>query len=269
MDKKPSRPIQILLYSGLALGLVLVFRLVFGGLTGMGAKTILEKERFDSANRAEPSLLELCRGAKTSLEKERRAANGCVTVADKLNAADAGRQAAGQTSGQTSAQPAVFENDKTETMNPEFMQRAIELAAQNIRAGGGPFAAVIVKDGRIVAETGNTVTRSLDPTAHAEVNAIREACRRLQTFELRGCEIYSSCEPCPMCMAAIYWARLDVLYFAATRHDAAQAGFDDDFLYRELPLEYHKRSLPCFNVMAEEGKLPFADWAQYDEKIPY
>ncbi|MDE7150392.1 MAG: nucleoside deaminase [Bacteroidales bacterium] len=154
-------------------------------------------------------------------------------------------------------------------MNPEFMQRAIELAARNIREGGGPFAAVIVKDGRIVAETGNTVTRSNDPTAHAEVNAIREACRRLQTFELRGCEIYSSCEPCPMCMAAIYWARLDTLYFAATRTDAAQAGFDDAFLYEELPLEYRKRSLPCFNVMAEEGKLPFADWARYDEKVPY
>ncbi|MDE5605894.1 MAG: nucleoside deaminase, partial [Bacteroidales bacterium] len=105
-------------------------------------------------------------------------------------------------------------------MNLAFMQRAIELAEQNIRQGGGPFAAVIVKDGRIVAETGNTVTKSLDPTAHAEVNAIREACRRLQTFELSGCEIYSSCEPCPMCMAAIYWARLDKLYFAATRQDA-------------------------------------------------
>lgn len=242
MNKKPSRPVQILLYSALALGLVFVLRLAFGGLTGTGERV-----------------------------REKWSASGRVTLADRLNMADADRRASGQSAPgqQVSGQPAAFENDKTGAMNTEFMRRAIDLAAQNIREGGGPFAAVIVKDGRIVAECGNSVTRSLDPTAHAEVNAIREACRRLQTFELRGCEIYSSCEPCPMCMAAIYWARLDVLYFAATRYDAAQAGFDDDFLYRELPLEYRKRSLPCFNVMAEEGKLPFVDWAQYDEKIPY
>ncbi len=159
--------------------------------------------------------------------------------------------------------------DKTTTMNHEFMQRAIELASENIRKGGGPFAAVIVKDGKIVAQTGNSVTKTLDPTAHAEVNAIREACRKLQTFELRGCEIYSSCEPCPMCMAAIYWARLDKLYFAATRTDASKAGFDDDFLYKELPLNYDQRQLPCAHILGEEGKQPFADWAQYEEKIPY
>lgn len=234
MTRKPSRPVQILLYSGLALGLVFLLKLAFGGLTGTGGQI-----------------------------RERRAAAGRITLADKLNAEAVGMDS---TAGRP---PAVSDHDKTDAMNPEFMQRAIDLAARNIREGGGPFAAVIVKDGRIVAETGNTVTRSLDPTAHAEVNAIREACRRLQTFELSGCEIYSSCEPCPMCMAAIYWARLDVLYFAATRHDAAQAGFDDDFLYRELPLEYRKRRLPCYNVMAEEGKLPFADWARYDEKVPY
>lgn len=227
MNKKPSRPIQILLYSALALGLVFVLRLAFGGLTDTGEH------------------------ARRSRSDDR------VSVVERIDRAEAVRKQARQAM------------EKTADMNPEFMQRAIDLAAQNIREGGGPFAAVIVKDGRIVAECGNSVTRTLDPTAHAEVNAIREACRRLQTFELRGCEIYSSCEPCPMCMAAIYWARLDVLYFAATRHDAAQAGFDDDFLYRELPLEYRKRSLPCFNVMAEEGKLPFVDWARYDEKIPY
>lgn len=227
MNKKPSRPVQILLYSALALGLVFVLRLAFGGLTGTGEH------------------------ARRGRSDDR------VSVVERIDRAEAVRKQARQAM------------EKNADMNPEFMRRAIDLAAQNIREGGGPFAAVIVKDGRIVAECGNSVTRSLDPTAHAEVNAIREACRRLQTFELRGCEIYSSCEPCPMCMAAIYWARLDVLYFAATRYDAAQAGFDDDFLYRELPLEYRKRSLPCFNVMAEEGKLPFVDWAQYDEKIPY
>lgn len=154
-------------------------------------------------------------------------------------------------------------------MNLEFMQRAIALAQENIRQGGGPFAAVIVKDGRVVAECGNSVTRTLDPTAHAEVNAIREACRRLHTYDLRGCDIYASCEPCPMCLAAIYWARLDRLYFAAGREDAARAGFDDDLLYREIPLACEDRSLPTRRVMAEEGKLPFADWARYDEKVPY
>lgn len=224
MAYKPSRPVQILLYSALALGLVLVLRLVFGGLTGAG-----ERLRDRRGNGTAPS------GVAAS-----------ATLA----------------SGQ-------FEPNMDKDMNPDFMRRAIVLAAQNIRAGGGPFAAVIVKDGRIVAETGNTVTRSLDPTAHAEVNAIREACRQLQTFDLSGCEIYSSCEPCPMCMAAIYWARLDALYFAGTRLDAAEAGFDDDFLYKELPLDYEKRSLKCVHIMAEEGKQPFADWARYDEKIPY
>ena len=178
------------------------------------------------------------------------------------------QQERAQRPGHTIAERLSPANDKT-TMKHEFMQRAIDLASENIRRGGGPFAAVIVKDGKIVAETGNTVTKTLDPTAHAEVNAIREACRRLQTFELRGCEIYSSCEPCPMCMAAIYWARLDKLYFAATRTDAAKAGFDDDFLYKELPLSCEQRQLPCAQILGEEGKQPFAHWAQYEEKIPY
>ncbi len=222
MERKPSRPVQILLYVGLALGLVLVLRLAFGGLTDSGERM-----------------------------RERRAAAGRNSVAERLKPT------------------AEAETDKTDVMNLAFMRHAIELAEQNIRQGGGPFAAVIVKDGRIVAETGNTVAKSLDPTAHAEVNAIREACRQLQTFELSGCEIYSSCEPCPMCMAAIYWARLDRLYFAATRQDAAAAGFDDDFLYKEVPLACGERSLPCVNLMADEGKQPFAAWARYEEKIPY
>lgn len=162
-----------------------------------------------------------------------------------------------------------IENKEDIVMNKEFMQRAIELASENIKNGGGPFAALIVKDGKIIAETGNTVTKTNDPTAHAEVNAIREACSKMDTFELKGCQIYSSCEPCPMCMAAIYWARIETVFFAGTRQDAAKAGFDDDFLYKELPLECSERRIPFLNVLAEEGKIPFKEWDKFDKKIPY
>src|ERR1700739_1757870 len=118
--------------------------------------------------------------------------------------------------------------------NPAFMQRAIQLAVENVRAGkGGPFAAVIVRDGEIIGEGANSVTATNDPTAHGEINAIRDACRALNTFALRGCEIYTSCEPCPMCLAAIYWARIDAIYFGSDCDDAARAGFDDWFFYRE------------------------------------
>ena len=123
----------------------------------------------------------------------------------------------------------------------ELMQRAIDLATENVRNGGGPFGAVIVRDGKIVAEGVNRVTSQHDPTAHAEVQAIRQACQALNTFDLTGCDIYSSCEPCPMCLGAIYWAHLDHLFFAGTKNDAARVGFDDAFIYKELPLPIHER----------------------------
>jgi tRNA(Arg) A34 adenosine deaminase TadA len=152
--------------------------------------------------------------------------------------------------------------------NP-FMQAAIELSIRNVREGtGGPFAAVVVKDGRIIATGTNRVTSTNDPTAHAEITAIREACRELNTFQLTGCEIYASCEPCPMCLGAIYWARLAKVHFAATARDAAQAGFDDAFIYRELaaPVE---RQIPTLQVMREEALAAFAEWAAKPDKIPY
>jgi tRNA(Arg) A34 adenosine deaminase TadA len=126
-------------------------------------------------------------------------------------------------------------------MRKDFMQRAIQLSIENIEKGGGPFGAIIVRDGEIIAESANSVTNDNDPTAHAEVNAIREACKKLSTYDLSGCQIFSSCEPCPMCLGAIYWARLDKLHFAASKNDAADSGFDDAFIYEELDLIYEDR----------------------------
>lgn len=153
--------------------------------------------------------------------------------------------------------------------NEQYMQRAIELAVENVGNGGGPFGAVIVKDGKIIAEGVNRVTSQNDPTAHAEVQAIRAACSALHTFDLSGCEIYSSCEPCPMCLGAIYWARLSHLYFAATKADAAKAGFDDAFIYKELPLEIHSRALPTDTLPLAEAQEPFEQWLKNAEKIEY
>ena len=154
-------------------------------------------------------------------------------------------------------------------MKVDFMREAIALARENIRKGGGPFEAIIVKDGKEVARTGNTVTLSNDPTAHAEVNAIREACRKLGTFDLSGCEIYSSCEPCPMCLSAIYWAGIGKIYVSASRFDAADAGFDDQFLYDQIVKPYEERKIPVKVLVPEEGKAPFADWKAYDQRIEY
>lgn len=154
-------------------------------------------------------------------------------------------------------------------MQKEWMREAIGLAKENICQGGGPFAAIIVKDGKEIARTGNTVTLSNDPTAHAEVNAIREACRRMGTFDLSGCEIYSSCEPCPMCLSAIYWARIDRIYFAGSRSDAADAGFDDQFLYDEIGKPLEKRRIPVTVMMPQEGKEPFEAWKKFEDKIEY
>jgi tRNA(Arg) A34 adenosine deaminase TadA len=152
----------------------------------------------------------------------------------------------------------------------QLLRRAIELAAENVRlARGGPFGALVVRDGVILAEGVNLVTHDHDPTAHAEIVAIRRATAQLKSFRLDGCTIYSSCEPCPMCLAAIYWARAARLVFAATREDAAAAGFDDAFLYEQLALEPGARRLPAVNLLREEAALPFNLWAQSAHRIRY
>lgn len=151
-----------------------------------------------------------------------------------------------------------------------FMSRAIELAAENAGSvTGGPFGAVIVKDGEIVAAQSNKVTVDIDPTAHAEVNAIREACKILGTFDLSGCVLYSSCEPCPMCLSAAYWAHIDKIYYAADRYDAAKVGFDDEFIYKELSLPISARRLGLEQIMPEDGLVPFVKWSENNEKIHY
>jgi tRNA(Arg) A34 adenosine deaminase TadA len=154
--------------------------------------------------------------------------------------------------------------------NPEFLRRAIALAIQNVDTGaGGPFAAVIVRDGCIVGEGVNTVTASNDPTAHGEVNAIRDACKTLGTFTLAGCELYTSCEPCPMCLAASYWARLDAIYYGSSAAHAASAGFDDAFLYEEFRLDQAVRSLPATQMLSDEAWASFAAWIASTQKIEY
>jgi guanine deaminase len=146
-------------------------------------------------------------------------------------------------------------------MHEQYLRRAIRLAVENVEQGrGGPFGAVIVKDGAIIAEGANHVTTIPDPTAHAEVFAIREAARQLRTHDLTGCTIYSSCEPCPMCLGAIYWAHLDAVYFAATRDDASAAGFDDSFLYNEIALDLSQRSKPAIRLESGESLTPFGAW---------
>ncbi|MEX1193320.1 MAG: nucleoside deaminase [Brumimicrobium sp.] len=154
-------------------------------------------------------------------------------------------------------------------MHKEFMAKAIQLSLENIEKGGGPFGAVIVKDGEIIAESGNSVTIDNDPTAHAEVNTIRKACKALSTFDLEGCVIYSSCEPCPMCLGAIYWAHLDELYFANNKKDAADIGFDDAFIYDELDLPYEKRKLKTNQFMRDEALQAFRKWDEFEEKTEY
>lgn len=154
--------------------------------------------------------------------------------------------------------------------NPEFLRRAIQLATQNVTSGkGGPFAAVVVRDGVIVGEGVNTVTASLDPTAHGEVNAIRAAAKALGTFTLAGCELYTSCEPCPMCLAASHWARLDAVYFGASAADAARAGFDDAFLYEEFRKPAEERSLSATQLLQDEAWSSFAAWIASSNKIEY
>ncbi|MGQ9635719.1 MAG: nucleoside deaminase [Bryobacteraceae bacterium] len=151
-----------------------------------------------------------------------------------------------------------------------FLRRAIELAAENVRSGrGGPFGAVIVRQGRIVAEGVNLVTSELDPTAHAEITAIRRACAGLGRFHLNGCEIYSSCEPCPMCLGAIYWARLDRIWYSATRADAAAAGFQDEQLYHEISVPVSRRSIPMVQLLREEALPALEAWRSSATRIDY
>ncbi len=154
--------------------------------------------------------------------------------------------------------------------NPEFLRRAIALAIQNVDAGGGgPFAAVVVRDGKIVGEGVNTVTASLDPTAHGEVNAIRAACKALGVFSLAGCQLYTSCQPCPMCLAACYWARLDAIYYGSSAADAARAGFDDAFLYEEFRKDQPQRALPATQLNAAEAWTCFAAWIASSSRVEY
>src|ERR1700760_3090989 len=152
----------------------------------------------------------------------------------------------------------------------DHMRRAIALSLEMMRSErGGPFGAVIVKDGSIVAEGFNQVTSTNDPTAHAEVVAVRRACQALGTFDLTGCEIYTSCEPCPMCLSAIYWARLSRIYYANDREDAAKIGFRDDFLYHEIPLPLEQRAIPIQPLLRAEGWAAFAEWDRKPDKIQY
>jgi len=155
-------------------------------------------------------------------------------------------------------------------MDERLLREAIRLSIDKMEAGaGGPFGAVVARDGQIVGEGWNRVTSANDPTAHAEVVAIRDACSRLGTFMLSGCEIYSSCEPCPMCLSAIYWARLDRLYYAATADDAAQAGFDDSWIAAEIVLAPAERSLPTVQDLRREALAAFETWAQKQDRTEY
>lgn len=155
-------------------------------------------------------------------------------------------------------------------MKKQYMREAIEISRRMMRRGeGGPFGAVVVRKGKIVGRGWNQVTSTNDPTAHAEVGAIRDACKRLKTFQLADCELYTSCEPCPMCLSAMYWARLKRVYYANTRKDAAAIDFDDDFIYREIPRPIGKRKLPMRQLMRAEALTAFREWKEKADKVKY
>ena len=156
------------------------------------------------------------------------------------------------------------------TTDTHFLQKTITLAAENVRTGnGGPFAAIITKNNEIIAEGTNTVTLTNDPTAHAEITAIRKACEALNSYQLEGCTLYSSCEPCPMCLGAIYWSRLERLVFAADKHQAEKAGFDDAFIYKEIILPHNQRHLKTEQISLQEDNKPFNLWLNSDTKVEY
>ena len=153
--------------------------------------------------------------------------------------------------------------------NINFMKRSIELSIQNIKDDGGPFGCVIVKENKIIAEGVNRVTFNNDPTAHAEIIAIRNACEKLNTFNLKECELYTSCEPCPMCISAIYWSHIDKIYYGNSRLDASKIGFDDDFIYNELNKELSSRNIPMKQINQNEAKKAFLDWEEKVDKVEY
>jgi len=155
-------------------------------------------------------------------------------------------------------------------MKKKFMRAAIRLSLEMMRCGkGGPFGAVVVRNSKIIGRGCNEVTSANDPTAHAEISAIRDACKRLKTFQLVECDLYTSCEPCPMCLAAIYWARLRTVYYANTRKDAARIAFDDDFIYRQVALPVPKRTLVMRQLLRDEAIAAFVEWEKKADKIPY
>lgn len=152
----------------------------------------------------------------------------------------------------------------------EYLEQTIEMAKKNVKDGfGGPFGALVVKDGKIVGKGVNLVTSSNDPTSHAEIVAIRDACNNLNSFQLDGCVVYASCEPCPMCLGAIYWARPEMLVFAANHDDAARAGFDDSFIYREIELPYEKRAMKTIQITPDAFFEPFEEWIEAEKKVKY
>jgi guanine deaminase len=155
-------------------------------------------------------------------------------------------------------------------LHTEFLRQAIDLAVENAKSGeGGPYGAVIVKDNQLIAASGNKVTSAVDPTAHAEVMAIRLACKTLNDFQLQGCTLYSSCEPCPMCLGAIYWARLEKVYYACSRQDAAAANFDDSFIYDEISVPPHQRRIAMLHLNLPNAMRPFDIWAEKSDKVLY
>lgn len=162
-----------------------------------------------------------------------------------------------------------MKDDKLTAADRAFMQQAIELSVENVKRGGGPFGAVIVRDGEVVATGTNRVTANNDPTAHAEVSAIRTACAKLGTFKLDGCTCYTSCEPCPMCLAALYWAGVERIFYGNTKADAKAINFDDSFIYDEIAKPYAKRAIPAINIMREEALAAFRLWEATEEKVEY
>ena len=154
-------------------------------------------------------------------------------------------------------------------MSNKFMERAIELSIASVKSGGGPFGSVIVKDNKIISEGMNRVTKNNDPTAHGEIVAIRNACKNLNDFHLKGCELYTSCEPCPLCLSAIYWARIDKVYYANTRNDAQKIDFDDSFIYSELTKKINQRKIPMIQLMRDEALKGFKLWENTENKVKY
>jgi guanine deaminase len=167
------------------------------------------------------------------------------------------------------ADSSITRTEKRNRMDEQFLAEAIRLAVESVEAGGGPFGAVIVREGTIIGRGTNRVTLSNDPTAHAEIEAIRRACAGLGDFRLSDCVLYTSCEPCPMCLSACYWARLSAIVYSGTQADAAEAGFDDAFLYRELSLPISQRTLPAKQLFAADGDLPFEAWKNFTGRVEY